>query len=226
LAIANSAGNGQKRGFVQILLGNGDGTFQAPIRNEAGKSPAFLAIGDLNGDGRLDLVTFDICPICSTFRVNALLGNGDGTFKVAWTSKGGSAPSAIALGDFNGDGKLDLALAESIRSRFSIRLGDGDGTFRDKVNYAVDRGPDSIVVADFDGDGNLDAAVANAGSANVSVLLGKGDGTFKPASNYALTLVAWPVEMVAADVNGDGKPDLVVTDHFNKVVSVLLNTSP
>jgi hypothetical protein len=225
LTIANATGSGQKRGFVQVLLGNGDGTFQAGIRSDGGKSPAGLAVGDLNGDGRLDLVTFDICAIdCNTLRVNALLGNGDGTFKVAWTSGGGSTPGAVALGDFNGDGKLDLAVTDG--AQLSIRLGKGDGTFGTKVNYAAGVTPFWIAVADFDGDGKLDVAVTNFGSTgSVSVLLGEGNGTFQPATNYPLSPVAIPIEMVAADVNGDQRVDLVVTDHFNKVVSVLVNTS-
>jgi hypothetical protein len=224
LAVANIAVRG-KRGFVGILLGNGDGTFQAAIQNPASKSPAYIAVGDLNGDGRLDLVLADECAIdCTTFATTALLGNGDGTFQVTWTSKIKFTPGALALGDFNGDGKLDLAETDS-SGQLGIRLGNGDGTFQERVNYPAGNGPDLIAVADFDGDGKLDVAVTNRGSSgSVSVLLGKGDGTFQPPSNYPLNLVAEPIEMVAVDVNGDKRPDLVVTDYFNKVVSVLLNT--
>lgn len=213
LAVANLG----TPGFVSVLLGNGDGTFQAQLKTKVVRSPGLIAAGDLNGDGKLDLVTADQCG-CRKSSINALLGNGDGTFKVAWTAEG--ILSAIALGDFNTDGKLDLAVTHG--AQLGIRLGKGDGTFGKLVKYPVSGGAGAIAIADYDGDGHLDLAVTSGSS--VSVLLGKGDGTFGPASNYSLSPVASPMGMVAADVNGDKKPDLVVTDFFNHVVSVLVNT--
>lgn len=205
-------------GFVSILLGNGDGIFQPKTKTKVTHYPAHMVAGDLNGDGLLDLVTTSggCCPKKYTY---AFLGNGDGTFTLAWTVINQAQQFALALGDFNGDGKLDLAVTDG---RLGIRLGKGDGTFGKRVNYPVTGGARSIAIDDYDGDGDLDVAVTS-GSA-VSVLLDKGDGTFGPPSSYPLTPVAIPVEMVAADVNGDNRVDLVVTDYFNEVVSVLVNT--
>src|SRR5258708_4597907 len=89
------------------------------------------------------------------------------------------------VGAFNGDGKLDLAVANASSNNVSIFLGNGDGTFQTVVNYPVGSAPVSVAVGDFNGDGNLDLAVANFSSNNVSILLGNGNGTFQAATNYA-----------------------------------------
>ena len=95
-------------------------------------------------------------------------------------------PSAIVSGDFNGDGRTDLAVANSSDDDVSVLLGNGDGTFQPQVTYAVGSEPDALVTGDFTGDGRTDLAVANAGSNDVSVLLGNGDGTFQPQVTYAV----------------------------------------
>ena len=94
----------------------------------------------------------------------------------------GLAPSFVVVGDFNGDGKADLAATNFNGMNVSVFLGNGDGTFRPQVVYDVGSYPDSIAVADFNGDGKADLAVVNESDQNVSVLLGNGDGTFQPPS--------------------------------------------
>jgi FG-GAP-like repeat/Cep192 domain 4 len=151
--------------------------------------------------------------------VSVLLGNGNGTFQPPASYDVGSAPNWVAVGDFNRDGKLDLAVVNQNSFNVSVLLGKGDGTFQAAVEYAVGMFPLSVTVGDFNGDGNLDLAVTNDGSNNVSVLLGKGDGTFHSAVNYSTGVN--PVGVAVGDFNRDGRLDLTVADAGNEV-SVLL----
>lgn len=172
--------------------------------------PFFVVTGDFNGDGKLDLaVANEIQGSVSIF-----LGNGDGTFQTNVdyaVGSGGANPYSIALGDFNEDGKLDLAVANYFSGTVSILLGNGDGTFQSHVDHTVGGLPQSIAVGDFNGDGKLDVAVANYGSSAVSVLLGNGDGTFKTHVDYP-TGSTRPVSVAVGDFNGDGKLDLVTAN--------------
>ncbi len=204
-------------GQVQILLGDGDGTFQFfqayPACDASG-----LASGDFNGDGILDLAVAD----AGCGQVSILLGNGDGTFTEGgnFSTGGGAtfAPYSVVVGDFNSDGKLDLATANELINKASVLLGNGDGTFQSHVDY--DTGVDSRQVAtgDFNGDGRLDLAVSS--SEGVSILLGSGDGTFQSQTLYPLETNDNPY-LVIADLNGDGKLDLAVANTAGSV-SILL----
>jgi hypothetical protein len=153
------------------------------------------------------------------------LGNGDGTFQAAIEYAAGSNPDAIAAGDFNGDGKLDLAVANFSGDNVTILLGKGDGAFGAPVEFPTGSSPDSIAIGDFNHDGHLDLAVSNYGSNNVSVLLGKGDGTFQIAKNFAVG--ASPDSVASGDFNADGNLDLAVASEGTSYggsgyVSVLL----
>jgi hypothetical protein len=144
---------------VSVLLGNGDGTFQAARNFAAGIRPYSVAVGDFNGDGTPDLAVAN-----DTFSgtVSVLLGNGDGTFQAARNFAAGSYPYSVAVGDFTGDGTLDLAVAnDTFSGTVSVLLGNGDGTFQAARNYAAGARPKSVAVGDFNGDGTLDLAVAN-----------------------------------------------------------------
>jgi hypothetical protein len=134
------------------------------------------------------------------------------------SSNAGSSPFYVGTGEFNGDGKLDLIVANLASNDISVFLGNGDGTFQAAVNYVTGSAPRSVGVGDFNGDGKLDMAVAN--NNNVSVLLGNGDGTFQPAVNYAAASGGQSVAV--GDLNGDGKLDLVVANNQSNNVSVLL----
>jgi hypothetical protein len=117
-----------------------------------------------------------------------------------------NGPESIAVGDFNEDGRLDVAVANSKAGNVSVLLGNGDGTFRPPVDYPLDGSPNSIVVGDFNGDGYKDLAVANGQT--VSIILGNGDGTFQAPAQYPAS--AGLQGLAVGDFNGDGKADLVV----------------
>src|SRR5882672_1539931 len=132
----------------------------------------------------------------------------------------GVAPASVIAADFNGDGKLDLAAANSNSNTVSILLGKGDGSFGPKTDFVTSAGPRAVTAGDFNGDGKLDLAVANHDSNTASVLLGKGDGTFGTKTDFATG--ALPVFIAAGDFNGDGKLDLAVANHDPNTASVLL----
>jgi hypothetical protein len=207
---------------VSILVGKGDGTFATPVNYSVGGEPTSVAVGDFNGDGKQDLAVVnskvfsavDDVPVSGSSNVSVLVGKGDGTFAPAVNYAAGEDPNSVAVGDFNGDGKRDLAVANFVSGNVSILVGQGDGTFATPVNYPVGSEPTSVAVGDFNGDGKQDLAVATSG--NVSVLVGKGDGTFAPAANYA----AGGTSVAVGDFNGDGKQDLATSG-----VSVLLGVA-
>ncbi len=216
LAVANNGSNN-----VSVRLGNGDGTFAAAVNYNSGGGPTSVAIGDVNGDGRPDLAVAN----SNVNNVSVLLGIGSpssGTFAAAVNYGVGSGPISVAIGDVNGDGRLDFAVANQLSNNVSVRLGNGNGTFAATVNYAVGTQPTSVAIGDVNGDGRPDLAVANFTTANVSVLLGNGppnSGTFAAAINYAAG--AGPRSVSIGDVNGDSRPDLAVVNQNSFNVSVL-----
>jgi len=203
----------QDNNGFDVLLGKGDGTF-GPAQTSAAafNSPGF-AIADFNSDGKPDIAFFD-----TNGNVSILLGNGNGTFSPGPTlpPPAGTSPASLVAGDFNADGNQDLAVAYDPLSfaagSVTIMLGDGRGGFRSLAPVAMPGDVIGLNAADLNRDGKLDLIaryLTNQGG-GLSVALGKGDGTFQAAS--ANTTVASASGIVVADLNGDGNPDVVLTD--------------
>ena len=206
---------------LRILLGNGDGTFQAaptpPIQQQVGS----VTVADLNDDGRQDLAM-------ASFASNAVvirLGNGDGTFQAApdiTTDSGG--PGSIAAGDFNGDDAQDLAVSTFSNGErsVSIYLGAGDGTFS-RGQEIADGNPFAVTAGDFNGDGRPDLAAIDFifEHNRVLILLGQGDGTFEPVAQTS-DVGPEASSLTLGDFNGDGRQDVATADGNNDVVSVLI----
>jgi hypothetical protein len=142
-------------------------------------------------------------------------------FSPATNFPAGSNSRSVAIGDFNGDGRQDLAVANFSSGDVSILLGNGDGSFSAATNFAVGVTPFSVMVGDFNGDGRPDLAAANSSSNNVSILLGNGNGTFAPAPNFAVGDI--PRAAAVGDFNGDGRQDLTVVIFNGATISILLN---
>ncbi len=240
--------DGQKcfeNGSFSILPGNGDGTFRSPLQcsgetHQGDWGTRTIVVGDLNGDGKLDVVWGNVR---GTDLIFVWLGNGDGTFKPpsavqAGTNQGGKP---IAMGDLNHDGKPDLVVATM--DGISVLFGNGDGTFRTTGLYGgpyflllfdgLDRRhsrdwqwSNDIFMRDFDGDGNQDVLLDDA------LFRGKGDGTFESPQFLGIGS-AYSISVICEDFNGDGKLDLVYLPNkrgvaqpgSNTMLSILLNNS-
>ena len=222
IVTANSNSN-----TVGVLLNQGGGIF-APVVTYAtdmlsvNGNPYNVALGDVNGDKALDIVTVN----AATNNAGVLLGIGDGTFKPVATYgvMAGDVPQGVAIGDVNGDTFLDLVLANNGSNSAGVLLGLGDGTFGSVMPYStgVNSAPNNLALADINKDGYLDILTANS-SGTVGVLLGMKGGGFSPVNTYDAGPSSAPNGVVVGDVNGDSYPDAITANNGSSTAGVLLN---
>ncbi|MDB4965768.1 MAG: repeat protein [Myxococcales bacterium] len=206
---------------VTVLHNEGGGKFAKPVHYTVSSGTQAVALGDFNHDGKLDVVASGFGG--PTNLVSVLLNKGDGTLDAAVDyaiGDNGANPYALVTGDLDGNGSVDIAVANQSAGNLGILLNKGDGTFGTATNVAAGASPSDIAAGDVDGDGNIDLAVANDGDGTVSVFLNSGGGSFAPAVNYAAA--AGPSGVALADVDGDGALDLVTANDSGSV-SVLHN---
>jgi FG-GAP-like repeat/Putative Ig domain/FG-GAP repeat len=222
---------GSYGGYINVLLGNGDGTFsqapgspfglpKPPWDNLATSLIPTIGLADFTHTGKLGMVALD----SPNLNANLLLGNGDGTFSLppflnyTW----GGESTSLGIADFNADGNLDLSTGNFTGIAAPILLGYSAGTFNlVQQTLPVNNSANYVVTGDFNGDGKLDIAVSATLVRQVYVFLGNGDGTFNSAPGSPITVAAPPFAIAVADFNGDSKPDLAVAND-NGTVDILL----
>ena len=220
-------------GGLTILLNNGDGTFGRPISSGSPVDPGCLVLADTNSDGILDAL------ICSENSVAVLLGDGDGSFQYSASNNFYTGfLSSVAVLDANGDHRLDLVtpndgsngcITQNPELYLGLLLGNGNGTFQSETNFPVLNTTCSgyVAVGDFDGDGKQDLSITTGLQGpfpgTLAVMLGKGDGTFLPPVTFRTDGGATGI--ATGDLNGDGKPDVVIAGFGSNTVDVLINNT-
>ena len=220
-------GSTEVAGTIGLAINNGTATpFTSPTATGAiGNNPYGLIATDLNGDGKLDLIAANSPPI-GNGSISALLGNGNGTFQSAINTTVGTRPRYFAAGDFNRDGRQDLALTQTVSdNNLRILFGNGSGGFSSQATFSMgeEAAPRGIVSADFNLDGYLDLAVSSVTGDNVSIFLGSGDGNFTTRKVFAAGDASFWI--ASADFDRDGLSDLAITNESSTspTITILLN---
>ncbi len=219
IAVADFNGDGRadllasaNQTFLYVLLGNGDGTFQTPVTTNIGAQLGSIQVADVNGDGKPDVIGIAAPQAGQVF---VCLGNGDGTFRAgtSYTVFASNTVSQITVGDFNGDGKADIAATGYIANAnglIGVLPGKGDGTFGTAMVSGGVNSSLGLSAGDFNGDGKLDLVVSGTDFSNFTeqtyILIGNGDGTFQTPNSVA----PGNGTVSVVDVNKDGKLDLII----------------
>jgi hypothetical protein len=208
LVVGNFLGGPTSGGTMSVLIGNGDGTFQAAVTT-AIQTPFHVVAIDLNADGKQDIVAAS-----PPDKVSVRLGNGNGTFQSPVTYLVGSGPRTLAIADYNGDTKPDVVVSNSGGgTTLSFLIGNGNGTLQAAIPINIGFTPQGLATGDLNGDGKPDLVVADTSNGAVVVVLGNGNGTFQGPVSYA-TGLNQPLNLALADFNGDGKLDVVTPGNF------------
>jgi flagellin-like hook-associated protein FlgL len=194
----------------------GTGSFGAMASFASGVNPYSSSLGDVTGDGILDMVTSDR----NDAKASVFIGNGDGTFKARSSFATGSAPNTVILGDVTGDGILDMVTSDYYAITASVFIGNGNGTFKARSSFTTGSMSNSVSLGDVNGDGLVDMVTADYGSTQASVFIGNGDGTFKARSAFRAGNWTWSITL--GDLNGDGILDIVTADRSPGSASVLI----
>ncbi|CAF1195209.1 unnamed protein product [Adineta steineri] len=208
---------------VILLLENGHETFTAETIFPKGsfKSVYIMEVGDFNNDNRADLVF----TIGNSEYVNILFGNGNGTFRIRNITLGTTKciPNDIAVADFNHDNYSDIAVINTENANVCVFLGNVNDTFSSQLMFSTGHNskPKSLTVSDFNSDRHVDIAVTNNRALNVGIFLGFGNGTFEAQKRSFTFIGSNPSHIVSGDFDGDGQPDIVISDEKVNIVTVL-----
>lgn len=217
LAVANLDG-----ASVGVLLNDGQGGFSAQVTYAAGAAPISLVSGDFNQDGKVDLLVADNGASASTGAVLLLANDGQGAFSVQGTYATGARARAIATGDFNGNGRLDVVVVNEQPTSLEVFLDDGQGGLSARVTYPTGQYVFGVAVGDFDGDAKVDVAVPHFDADAVGLYPGRGDGTFGAQRVFVAGM--GPTGVAVSDLDANGGVDLVTASYEGGTVDVLWNT--
>ncbi|TRT93652.1 MAG: calcium-binding protein [Microcystis aeruginosa Ma_OC_LR_19540900_S633] len=212
-----------KRSNVSVLLATGTGSFGTATNFAVGSSPYSVTVGDFNGDGKSDLATANLSANLSSNNVSVLLGTGTGSFGTATNFTVGISPRSVTVGDFNGDGKSDLAVANYASNNVSVLLGTGTGSFGTATNFSVGNRPLSLTVGDFNSDGKSDLAVANLYSSNVSVLLNADPTATVTITDVSQPAISLSINDVTVTEGNSGTTNAVFTVSLSSAASTVVS---
>ena len=219
IAVANYQGDN-----LGIFLGSGSGEFLPQMSFSTGtdSGPHAIVASDFNSDGLLDVAVVNY----RANNVGILLGQGKGRFSspITYFTGSHSGPYALATGDLNNDGQLDIVVANYRADNVGVFFGYGSGMFSSQTTYSTGDGshPSSVIIADLNNDGPLDVAVTNYGTNNVGLLLGYGNGQFSAQTTYYTGNDSGPVAIIASDLNRDGRLDMTVANYGTKELNIFL----